>query len=180
MAPAVDKPTRKRNRKRKRRAVSSSSSSDDSSSDSDTSSSPQKTVVTLKQPVRTTTTQASPSSSEEDSSSSSSDSESVSSEVKNADARQHEMSVDDNAAVPIARHRTPTPPPVPSTIPPFAPEDMALDAQPPNDEILKTKFRKFWMGRVVDAFESDLVEIRKVNLYVSNYTFVVLRARSGA
>lgn len=159
MASAVAKPQRKRNRKRKRRAVSSSSSSSDLSSDSDAPTSSKAIITDLgvhAHPPPVTH----PSSSLEQESSSSSDSEAT--DHESAQSKRHHMSVDNDVdVVHVTRPRSPTP--LPSTIPPFAPVD-ASEGEPEsqNDEVLKMRFRKFWMSNVVDAFENDLVEIRKV------------------
>ncbi|EPS95234.1 hypothetical protein FOMPIDRAFT_1025902 [Fomitopsis schrenkii] len=142
MVPPKPTAPRKRNRKRKRRAASSSSSDDDSSSDSDV---PQVQSVPKLPPVRVAS--KAPSSQEEETSSSEEESSEAES-VRRGVAHQGPQ------ASTIPPRRSPSPDPRPCPIPPFP-----GDSQ--DDELLKQRFRKFWMASVADAFSDDLGEIRK-------------------
>lgn len=144
MAPPKPTPTRKRNRKRKRRAASSSSSDGDSSSDSDASRLP--TTPKALPPVRVPSTAPSPD--DEDTSScgdESSEDESVHHEV----ALQKLQTSTDTPRRSLSPDRRPCP------VPPL-PENSQ------DKEVLRQRFRKFWMTSVADAFSDDLGEIRKV------------------
>ena len=60
-------------------------------------------------------------------------------------------------------HVSPSPSPPPSKLPTFLPQTTTGD----NDDIvqeqmMKDKFRKFWMASIADGFRDDLEEIRKV------------------
>jgi len=53
------------------------------------------------------------------------------------------------------------------------------DAQ--NEQILKDRFRKFWMASVADGFKDDLEEIRKEpNLGTSRLALLIDSLASGA
>ncbi|KAI0695717.1 hypothetical protein BC835DRAFT_1414697 [Cytidiella melzeri] len=157
---------RKRTRKRKRRVASSSSSSSSSGLDSD-SDSHQVSVPVAKKP------QPEPESSSEDSSSES-DSES---------SRPHSpipAAAEPRAVnVPPTKERSLSPsPPPPATIPSFLPSGVHLSQQ---EQALRSKFRKFWMASVADAFQSDLEEIRKEpGMTTSRLAILIDSLASGA
>lgn len=153
MPPAAVKPVapRKRNRKRKRRAASESSSS---SSSSDSDSDEEQT----KPPVAKQIVQPEESSSESSDTSSESESEHEApvTTVSSTTARKSIPS-----KKPQIVRRTPSPSPPPSKIPDFINSKVSenKDAQ---EQIMKDKFRRFWMTSVADGFKDDLEEIRKV------------------
>lgn len=65
-------------------------------------------------------------------------------------------------------------------MPSFLPGD-ASHVQPHNEQVLKERFRKFWMVSVADAFKDDLEEIRKEpNLDASRLSMLVDSLASGA
>ncbi|KAH9887709.1 hypothetical protein C8Q73DRAFT_794713 [Cubamyces lactineus] len=192
MAPAAPKPTaaRKRTRKRKRRNVSESSESSSSDSSSSDSEAPQNVAV-VRIPVKSKSAKkiepkpAPPSeSSEASSSSSSSESDSEDSDVEPAPARGRlpQAAAPDATAAPskLARQSaSPTPPP--SSVPPFLPGKSASEQERQNEQVLKERFRKFWMGSVADAFKDDLEEIRKQepNLTTSRLAMLIDSLAAG-
>ncbi|TBU29114.1 hypothetical protein BD311DRAFT_787978 [Dichomitus squalens] len=168
MAPAPAKPpaARKRMRKRKRRAVSSSesSSSDDSSSDSEA---PQQAVIRVS--VKGTK-KPEPEPSDPSSSSSDSDTEDDS-DVEPAPELSPEGVSEAAPQKPARRSLSPTPPP--SSIHPFLPPKSAAEDRQ-DEQVLKERFRKFWMASVADAFKDDLEEIRKEpNLTASRLAMLI-------
>lgn len=165
MAPTSSKPApRKRNRKRKRRAASSSSSSESSSSSSseeDALPKPSK-PLTPKNPVHEPP-ESSPSSS---SSESDSDSSSESSAQPSSILRTAQPTVASDQTQPIkatSKRRSPSPPPPDATIPSFIPFTGSEENDAKKEQLLKDRFRKFWMTSVAEGFHDDLEEIRKVS-----------------
>ena len=155
--PAKQPAARKRTRKRKRRAAASSSesSSDSSSSDSDA---PDQVVVRV--PARTSKkAQPEPEKPAEESSSSDSDSESERDSDSDVEPARE---LSPQAAPQVQPRRPPSPTPPPSTIPPFAGSKEAGEQRREDEQVLKERFRRFWMASVADAFKDDLEEIRKV------------------
>ncbi|EKM58997.1 uncharacterized protein PHACADRAFT_249145 [Phanerochaete carnosa HHB-10118-sp] len=141
---------RKRARKRKRRVASSS----DLNSDSSPSSGPSSPVITRKVLVKPKAPESLQESS--DSQDSSSSSESTLSRVASPAPI---TGGDEVAAVPEARQREcpSSPPPIANSPPAFLPPE-----DPSHSEAaLRTRFKKFWMVSVADAFKNDLEEIRK-------------------
>ncbi|KDQ65162.1 hypothetical protein JAAARDRAFT_53058 [Jaapia argillacea MUCL 33604] len=179
MAPPPSKPptARKRNRKRRRRAASSSSSSSSSSSDASSDEASSKRPVPVKQVIR-----PSPESSDSSSSSSESDSD------EETPARPQNVSesapvTDQTRGKPNARRRSPSASPPPATIPSFIPdkEDILTGPTSPNEQVLKERFRKFWMASVADGFRDDLEEIRKEpNMTTSRLALLIDSLASGA
>ncbi|KAL4082151.1 hypothetical protein V8B97DRAFT_170850 [Scleroderma yunnanense] len=167
---SAGRPGRKRNRKRKRRIASSSSSSsaDESLSDVSTSS-VQKSKIPLKPPP--------PDASEEDPSSSSS----------SPSSSEPEKEVDENSTIPdhgvpqpsVEKHERDSPSPPPPTavaIPPFMAPGSSEDEQ-----VLKEKFRKFWMASLAEGFKDDLEQLRKEpNLGPSRLALLVESLAAGA
>lgn len=145
------KPARKRTRKRKRRVVSDSSSSseEDSSSSSDTSVGPSKT--TKPAPPEDTDTDES----EDDVSSSSDESQGVLDQGLEGVDMSLPSGRPERSEPPLQRD-SPSPQP-PVDIPPFIPQNT-----PESEQVLKEKFRKFWMASIAEGFKEDLEEIRKV------------------
>ncbi|KAH9843489.1 uncharacterized protein C8Q71DRAFT_728655 [Rhodofomes roseus] len=147
-------PTRKRTRKRKRRAASSSSSSG-ADSDSDSSD-----IAAARAPVPA----AASSSSDTDSSSSSED--------ESLPPRRTQQRTQQSPPPPPASRRSPTPEPHP--VAPFP-----GNAQ--DEQILRQRFRKFWMASVADAFSEDLGEIRKeANLSTPRLALLIDSLAAGA
>ena len=146
-------------RKRKRRAVSSSSSSsDDSSSDSEA---PNQAVVRV--PVKASKKPQPEPSQDPSSASFSSESESNSDSDSGAEPTRELSPQPASEAAPQQaprRPRSPSPPPAP--IPPFLPPKGVAPSEHQDEQVLKERFRKFWMASVADAFKDDLEEIRKV------------------
>ncbi|KAF8056597.1 hypothetical protein FPV67DRAFT_643353 [Lyophyllum atratum] len=178
MPPTAARPApRKRVRKRKRRAVSESSSSS-SSSESESEGEPPKPIA---KPV--VAQQAATSSSSESStdSSSSSDSESEPEAVLPAIPTQTSRQPDGRAPQTRAvRHTSPSPSPPPAEIPPFINETDPKDKNF-QEEMMKAKFRKFWMASAADGFRDDLEEIRKEpNLGTSRLSLLIDSLASGA
>ncbi|KAJ6544347.1 cytochrome P450 [Mycena capillaripes] len=169
--------TRKRTRKRKRRAfsVSSSSSSD---SDSDSEAEVVQKAPTLPPPAQ--------SSSEEDSSSSSSSSESETDSDSDSASDSAPVGGTSSAkpalvAVPPPRRDSPSPPPPSAALPTFIPppqESTHEDAE----QLMKARFKKFWMASVADGFKDDLEEIRvkEPNLGASRLALLIDSLASGA
>ncbi|OSD01963.1 hypothetical protein PYCCODRAFT_1452500 [Trametes coccinea BRFM310] len=167
MAPPGPKPqaARKRTRKRKRRNVSDSSESSSSDSSSSDSDAPQQTAV-VRIPVKGKAAkrpQPQPAPPSESSSSSSSSSESDSDDPDVEPARELSTLAAPNAAAGPSKpaRRTPSPTPPPSSVPSFLPGRGASEQERQNEQVLKERFRKFWMASVADAFKDDLEEIRK-------------------
>ena len=147
MAPPKPTTTRKRNRKRQRRAASSSSSDDDSSSDSDAS----QVQTASKAPPSIRLPPQAPSSDEEDISSSGNES-------SEDDFVHHEVAHQQPQTSADPPRRSPSPDPRPCPVSPFP-------GNPQVEELLRQRFRKFWMSSVADAFSDDLGEIRKVRRF---------------
>ncbi|KAJ7122899.1 hypothetical protein C8R44DRAFT_784875 [Mycena epipterygia] len=174
MAPAAA--PRKRTRKRKRRALSvSSSSSSSSSSDSE---------AEVAQKAPTLPKVAAPVSSEEDSSSSSSSSDSDSSSDSESDSAPvagPSSAKPPPVAAPPPRRDSPSPPPPSAALPTFIPP---RDAPTHDDaeQVMKAKFKKFWMASVADGFKDDLEEIRvkEPNLGASRLALLIDSLASGA
>ncbi|KAI0308863.1 hypothetical protein OF83DRAFT_1189700 [Amylostereum chailletii] len=89
------------------------------------------------------------------------------------------------AAGPVAqeaqprKRRTPSPSPPPAPIPPFLPAQPSADAQA--EQVLKDRFRKFWMASVADGFRDDLEQIRKEpNMSTSRLALLIDSLASGA
>ncbi|CCM00520.1 uncharacterized protein FIBRA_02554 [Fibroporia radiculosa] len=159
------KPTlpRKRNRKRKRRAVSSSSSDDSDDSDSDAP----KPAAPAPQP---SVPAASSSSSSDSSSDDDSDDDPRPPQI------HKEVEIDHHLA--HTRPRSPSLSPPPTAVPAFLPSQ-APDQQ--SEQILRNRFRKFWMSSVADAFRNDLEEIRKEpNMSTSRLALLIDSLASGA
>ncbi|KAH9853303.1 hypothetical protein C2E23DRAFT_884901 [Lenzites betulinus] len=156
MAPAGPKTqaARKRTRKRKRRDVSSSSESSSSEGSSSESDTPQQTAV-VRVAAKTAKSQPNPAPpSESSSSSSSSDSESES----DAGPETRSLHAAPNVTSSKPARRSPSPTPPPTAVPSFLPEKGVSEQE---EQVLKDRFRKFWMASVADAFKDDLEEIRK-------------------
>lgn len=151
--PAKPAVVRKRNRKRKRRVVSSSSSSgssSDSTSDGDD-------APTIRRPVAAKATSSSSSSSSDSSSDSDSDAVVQPSHPVDRTLQREAAPTNQN------RMRSPSVSPPPAPIPSFLPPKTTSTAQSEeNEQILKDRFRKFWMASVADGFKDDLEQIRKV------------------
>ncbi|KZT67057.1 hypothetical protein DAEQUDRAFT_729659 [Daedalea quercina L-15889] len=152
--------TRKRTRKRKRRAASSSSSEpDSSSSESDTPQTPAAPPTQVKPDASL----SEPSSSDSDSS----EDDSLPTRDVQQNARPRA------ASVPPIR-RSPTPEPRRAPVPPFP-----GDAQ--EEELMRQRFRKFWMASVTDAFSDDLGELRKEpNLTTPRLALLIDSLAAGA
>jgi hypothetical protein len=61
------------------------------------------------------------------------------------------------------RHRSPSPSPPPAQLPTFLPEtNKGENDTIAQEQLMKEKFRKFWMASIADGFRDDLEEIRKV------------------
>ncbi|EED77329.1 predicted protein [Postia placenta Mad-698-R] len=166
---------RKRNRRRNRRAASSSSSSD-SSSDSDSDAQPPKkpAPTPARLPIQEPSSSSDESSSDSDSSS---DNESVARppSAPHADAGQRR-----GAGPNAPAKRAPSPARAVSAIPAF-PSDGASEQEKQDEQVLRDRFRKFWMTSVADAFKDDLEEIRKEpNLTTSRLTLLIDSLASGA
>lgn len=158
------KTARKRNRKRKRRIASSSESSESSTSDSEDE---RPATVKLKTQVPAKPVVSEDSSSSSESSESESDSEPSSDEESVNQERDIEMI--DASVSPAGKSdkrernvHSRSPSPVPALVPSFLPTkpDGSVDTE--SEQQLKTRFRKFWMQSVADAFQDDLVQIHKV------------------
>lgn len=161
MPPAVAKaPARKRHRKRKRRAASTSSSSSSSSS-SESDSDEEKPLS------NTTTIPVKPIQPQEPS-----ESESSSESSLESDSEPEESFL----AVPVAtsgklppkptqiHHGSPSPSPPPTELPTFLPDNNKGEQDNvAQEQLMKDKFRKFWMASIADGFRDDLEEIRKVH-----------------
>ncbi|KIJ59436.1 hypothetical protein HYDPIDRAFT_118537 [Hydnomerulius pinastri MD-312] len=173
MAPAQQKPIRKRNRKRKRRVASDTSSSEDNSSSSDESVA-QKPKPSL--PVKQQTKEPTPASEESESESSSSSSSEDDSDSDNEVAAKSLPSSSKPARPnPPPLRDSPSPPPT-AAIPPFIPPN-----SPEAEQALKEKFRRFWMASLAEGFKDDLEEIRKEpNLGPSRLALLVESLASGA
>ncbi|GLB33189.1 putative ribosome-assembly protein 3 [Lyophyllum shimeji] len=177
MPPAAARPAqRKRTRKRKRRVASESSSSSSSGSDSETGepSRPSKpTAPPISQPEAS-------SSSSETSSDSSSDSE-IEPEPT-IPAGPTPIARQPNAvtkARPVGR-TSPSPSPPPGEIPSFIHTTDPAEKES-QEQLMKAKFRKFWMASVADGFKDDLEEIRKEpNLGTSRLSLLIDSLASGA
>ncbi|KAJ6615450.1 hypothetical protein B0H10DRAFT_2040515 [Mycena sp. CBHHK59/15] len=170
MAPAV---ARKRTRKRKRRAVSSSASS------SSSSSSDSETEVVQKAPILPKV--SAPASDSSSSSSSDSDSESDSDAESDAPAAVPFVKSAPLNDPPPPRRNSPSPPPPSAALPTFIPprdDPNREDAE----QLLKAKFKKFWMASVADGFKDDLEEIRvkEPNLGASRLSLLIESLASGA
>ncbi|KAG9309848.1 hypothetical protein JVU11DRAFT_10228 [Chiua virens] len=178
MGPAQPKPSRKRHRKRKRRVASDSSSSEDDSSSSSSDASTPKATVTI--PVR----QAKPAAPESVDSDESEDDESSSSDDPQNDSEPDQEEVADVAA-PQRPHKPgrgeppqrDSPSPEPNVdIPPLVTPDV-----PGSEQVLKEKFRGFWMAAIAEGFKDDLEEIRKEpNLGPSRLALLIESLASGA
>jgi len=169
MGPGQPKPTRKRNIKRKRRVVSDSSSSEeDSSSSSDAS----KTVTS---PVRQPKPSENADADDEDKESSSSDASEDDSDTDDENVAISKPSSRPGPHEPPLQRDSPSPQPgvaIPPFIPPNAPE---------GEQVLKDKFRKFWMASIAEGFKDDLEEIRKEpNLGPSRLALLIESLASGA
>ena len=172
MAPTpATKPARKRNRKRKRRNVSSSSSSDSASSSSEESSDNEQ-VATAKLRIQNTGQTAKVPAVVEESGEDDTDSDTDSSSSEDSDVEMASVRpVDSKNEEPVGGQEPSTAPtsqpatkvrPRPESPPPVssAPTPAFL---PNNDEqVLKDRFRKFWMSNIADAFADDLNVIRNV------------------
>ncbi|KAG9316976.1 hypothetical protein JVU11DRAFT_1156 [Chiua virens] len=179
MGPAQPKPSRKRHRKRKRRVASDSSSSEDDSSSSSSDASKPKATVTI--PVR----QAKPAAPESVDSDESEDDVSSSSDDPQNDSEPDQEEVADVAA-PQRPHKPgrgepppqrDSPSPEPNVdIPPLVTPDV-----PRSEQVLKEKFRGFWMAAIAEGFKDDLEEIRKEpNLGPSRLALLIESLASGA
>ncbi|OJT04632.1 hypothetical protein TRAPUB_4644 [Trametes pubescens] len=185
MAPAGPKTTaaRKRTRKRKRRDVSSSSessSSDDSSSESDGSQKQTVVRVSVKSKAGKAAQPkpAAPSDSSSSSSSSDSESDSDAGPARAVSPKAGQASAP-TSSKPARRPASPTPPP--TTVPSFLPGKGAADEEKQNEQVLKERFRKFWMASVADGFKEDLEEIRKQepNLTTSRLAMLIDSLAAG-
>lgn len=174
MPPAKPSQPRKRNRKRKRRVASSSSSSDSSDSDSSASDSPNVLKPKVSQSVNAPPPPSDDSDSESSSSdeSSSSSSESDVAQEKGIQPTNDEDVVMENDSRPQPKRShtrcSPSPPPPSADIPSFFPTGGNTEQNENKEKELKDKFRKFWMTTIVDAFQDDLEEIRKVRFPFMN------------
>jgi hypothetical protein len=63
----------------------------------------------------------------------------------------------------VSRHHSPSPPPSVTTIPSFIPSTGSAESDAQKEQMLKDRFRKFWMTSIADGFKDDLEEIRKVS-----------------
>jgi hypothetical protein len=70
--------------------------------------------------------------------------------------------------------RSPSPPLPDTTIPSFIPSGGLAENNAQNEEVLKDRFRKFWMASIADGFKDDLEEIRKVCTNTMMHTDILL------
>jgi len=151
---AAGRPAKKRNRKRKRRVASSSSSSSADESSSDASAPLVQKPKTLQKPPP-------PDSSEDESSSSASASSSEDEFDPEKEVNAKSISPDHGVSEPSAKKQerdSPSPPPPAAVaIPPFA------SSSSEDEQVLKEKFRKFWMASLAEGFKDDLEELRKAS-----------------
>jgi len=170
MGPGQPKPAKRRNRKRKRRVVSDTSSSEEDSSSSSGSSTPNKTVtVQLEKPTAPETT----------------DTEDNEEESSSSDESQDDLGVDGlDKSLPSSKPTHPKPPPQRDSPSPQPVMDIPPFISPntlENEQVLKEKFRKFWMASIAEGFKDDLEEIRKEpNLGPSRLALLIDSLASGA
>ncbi|KAF8638115.1 hypothetical protein AX17_002435 [Amanita inopinata Kibby_2008] len=187
----VTGPARKRNRKRKRRVAFSSSSSS-SSSDESSGESPDESVAKVqKSPQKVVRIAVPKASSESASSSSSSDSSSEEDAAGTKGVQRPTQSSNESrthiqkgtAEISSRTHASlsPSPSPPPPTLPTFLPENGSKDDNVKNQQVLREKFRKFWMASAAEGFRDDLEQIRKEpNLNTSKLALLIDSLASGA
>ncbi|TFK64175.1 hypothetical protein BDN72DRAFT_889649 [Pluteus cervinus] len=176
MPPVKPPAPRKRNRKRKRRVASSDSSS--SSEDSASSASDNESKIPQK-PALPTAQQTASKSDDSESESSSDSSDSESDEWAEPLRTLPGKNVAKQAqTAPVHRH-SPSPPPQSVELPSFLPTGGEDDPQ--REQLMKEKFRKFWLSAVADGFKDDLEEIRKEpNLSTSRLGLLIDSLAAGA
>jgi len=78
--------------------------------------------------------------------------------------------------------RSPSLSPPPASIPSFLPsKTSATETDEQNEQLLKDRFRKFWMASVADGFKDDLEQIRKEpGLTSSRLAMLIDSLASGA
>ncbi|TFK28595.1 hypothetical protein FA15DRAFT_753294 [Coprinopsis marcescibilis] len=188
---------KRRHRKRKRRVSVSSSSSSSSSSEGSDSDAEQQTAAVkpqqpqlIKKPVAqvvekdekssrsssSSSSDSSSSESESDSDSSSSDESSGGRNVARSAAVARATAQNAQAAKTFPRQQSPSPPPPPTEIPSFLNSENEKE-----QELMKERFRKFWLASVADGFKDDLEEIQKEpNLGQSRLALLIDSLATGA
>lgn len=165
MPPAAAAP-RKRIRKRKRRRDASISDSSDSSDASASDEEVQEAAV-VQPKLKATQVVPMPSESESESDSSTSDDSDSDASAEHGPAKDTHSHLAPETTTPSlsikpAKKRTEAPPVPPAPIPTIMPKDISTTQEKEKEQLLKERFRKFWMESMADGFADELDEVRKV------------------